>query len=466
MKKLQTVKVKGDDPGLTYNYTYSYAANKPHAVTNINDNLTYRYDANGNMIAVYDTAKDYNRVLYWDEENRLTKTIDTTGASNVATRYEYDAQGMRIIKDGPYGKSIYIDPGMVISNDMVESNHVFVGNTRVASIVKHKEETNAATYYFASDHLGSSSVLTTNTGSYHERIEYLPYGEVWVEDVSTSSTTVAENGYTTPYKFTGKELDKETNLYYFGARYYDARLSRWISADPALQEGKYFPKQGDYDTEHDFYWYYNNINIKKMAGFGGVYNPVNLDVYSYAANNPIRFIDPDGRLLGCSEEEKRGTKFIKALKNWAAEEGIKLDKESIKALNEIGQALNRVGDAKTFFIVASIMTAALDGLQGDTTDRLVAIANMSGITAEAPIVDEVKSALGAVDYKQLGMIAVGMDAAVLKNIATYAFNLYSNYEIPYNYNPELSRFWEKVYDIVSDEAFSRAQSIVNQTNKR
>ncbi|MGB4268762.1 MAG: RHS repeat-associated core domain-containing protein, partial [Spirochaetota bacterium] len=298
MKKLQTVKVKGaDDPELTYNYTYSYASNKPHAVTNINDNLTYRYDANGNMIAVYDTAKDYNRVLYWDEENRLTKTVDTTGASSMATRYEYDAQGMRIIKDGPYGKSIYIDPGLVISNDAVESNHVFVGNTRVASIVKHKEETNAATYYFASDHLGSSSVLTTNSGSYHERIEYLPYGEVWVEDVSTSSTTVAENGYTTPYKFTGKELDKETNLYYFGARYYDARLSRWISTDPALQEGKYFTKPNDYDTEHDFYWYLSQDGSRKLAGLGGVFNAVNMDVYHYAGQNPVKLVDPDGNTV-------------------------------------------------------------------------------------------------------------------------------------------------------------------------
>ncbi|MEJ5363447.1 MAG: hypothetical protein WHV26_15415, partial [Spirochaetota bacterium] len=190
LTKLQTVKVKGaDDPELTYTYSYQYAGNKPHAVTGINDNLTYRYDANGNMIAVYDTAKNYNRILYWDEDNRLEKTVDTKAGSSVTTTYEYDAQGMRIIKDGPYGKSIYIDPGLVISNDAVESNHVFVGNTRVASIVKHKEETNAATYYFASDHLGSSSVLTTNSGSYHERIEYLPYGEVWVEDVSTSSTT-------------------------------------------------------------------------------------------------------------------------------------------------------------------------------------------------------------------------------------------------------------------------------------
>jgi len=214
--------------------------------------------------------------------------VDTQAGVSTATQYAYDAKGMRIIKDGPYGKSIYVDTGYVLSQEYVESNHVFVGNTRVASVVKHREETKPAMYYYASDHLGSSSVLTTSTGSYHERIEYLPYGEVWVEDAVNS------NGYTTPYKFTGKELDKETGLYYFGARYYDARISRWISTDPALQEGKYFPKPNDYDTEHDFYWYLQQDGSKKLAGLGGVFNAVNMDVYHYAGNNPVKLVDPDG----------------------------------------------------------------------------------------------------------------------------------------------------------------------------
>ncbi len=103
------------------------------------------------------------------------------------------------------------------------------------------------------------------------------------------------SNYSTPYKFTGKELDTETGLYYFGARYYDAKISRWISTDPALE--KYFPKPNDYDTEHDFYWYLQQDGSKKLAGLGGVFNAVNMDVYHYAGNNPVKLVDPDGEVL-------------------------------------------------------------------------------------------------------------------------------------------------------------------------
>jgi len=97
------------------------------------------------MTAVYDTAKNYSRILYWDEDNRLTKTVDTTAGESGAISYAYDVKGMRILKEGPYGKTVYIDTGYVETNENVVSNHVFMGNTRVASIVKHKEEANPAT---------------------------------------------------------------------------------------------------------------------------------------------------------------------------------------------------------------------------------------------------------------------------------------------------------------------------------
>jgi RHS repeat-associated protein len=83
---------------------------------------------------------------------------------------------------------------------------------------------------------------------------------------------------------TGKELDSETGLYYYGARYLDPRVSRWLSGDPAL--GEYVPVAPVSDEARK-----RNGNL---PGMGGVFNYVNLHVYYYAGNNPVRYTDPDG----------------------------------------------------------------------------------------------------------------------------------------------------------------------------
>jgi RHS repeat-associated protein len=81
--------------------------------------------------------------------------------------------------------------------------------------------------------------------------------------------------------FTGKELDAETGLYYYGARYLDPKTSRWLSGDPAL--GEYFPVAPVNDEAKK-----RNQNL---PGQGGVFNYVNLHAYHYAGNNPIKLVE-------------------------------------------------------------------------------------------------------------------------------------------------------------------------------
>ncbi|NAW50576.1 hypothetical protein GNY06_03975, partial [Elizabethkingia argentiflava] len=83
-------------------------------------------------------------------------------------------------------------------------------------------------YWYHSDHLGSSSYITGLDGEVNQNIEYFPSGEVFVEN--------HKNAYNTPYKFNAKELDDETGYYYYGARYYNPRVSLWLNVDPLAEK--------------------------------------------------------------------------------------------------------------------------------------------------------------------------------------------------------------------------------------
>jgi RHS repeat-associated protein len=101
--------------------------------------------------------------------------------------------------------------------------------------------------------LGNTSWITDGSGNAIQYMHYLPYGEAWIDQQSTS--------WNAPYTFTGKIKDAETGYNYFGARYYDSQLSVWLSVDPMSDQ---YPS---------------------------------MSPYTYCANNPIMMVDPDGRMV-------------------------------------------------------------------------------------------------------------------------------------------------------------------------
>jgi len=191
------------------------------------------------------------------------------------------ANGERIIKKSELGETQYVSANYIVRNKTVISKHVFAGNQRIASTVSMKNNcgtmTEQNTMYFHPDHLGSSSYVTDKKGNFFEMIEYLPYGETLYDEAATVDKT--------EFRFTSKEMDAETGLYYYGARYRDAKTGVWLSVDPYLE--MYLPMTPISDKEKE-----HNMNL---PGLGGVFNSVNLNLYHYAGNNPVRFVDPDGK---------------------------------------------------------------------------------------------------------------------------------------------------------------------------
>ena len=105
-------------------------------------------------------------------------------------------------------------------------------------------------FYYHPDHLGSSSYITNLDGEVSQHIEYVPFGEVFIEE--------RNNTWNTPYLFNAKELDEETGMYYYGARYYEPRLSLWMSVNPLTEKSP------------------------------------NVSAYVYCFGNPLKYIDPIG----------------------------------------------------------------------------------------------------------------------------------------------------------------------------
>jgi RHS repeat-associated protein len=213
-------------------YTYNTNGVRPHAVTAVGS-TGYSYDPNGNM------TNRGSQTIGWDVENRVVSV--SGGASFV-----YDGNGNRVKKTEGGQTTLYVNRYFEknLSTSEVTTSYYLGGK-----LIAQRKGTTLS--YILQDHLGSNSVTTEANGNNPAAIRYFAFG-------ATRSTTGI---LATDKKFTGQTLD-QTGLYYYGARYYDANIGRFISPDTIVPDPM---------------------------------NPQSLNRYSYCLNNPLKYIDPSGR---------------------------------------------------------------------------------------------------------------------------------------------------------------------------
>jgi RHS repeat-associated protein len=201
------------------------------------------YDAAGNLMSYLSSTYTY------DQENRLSSTAGMS--------YTYDGNGERVLKSntstGAAVKRYWSMGGNTLAEGDGTGNltaeYVYFGGKRIARIDLPAN----TVHYYLSDHLGSTSIIVSAAGAVEEESDYSPYG---TEFVGTSGPN--------HYKFTGKERDVETQLDYFGARYYGNILGRFVNPDQPFAD----EDEGD---------------------------PQSWNLYTYARNNPLRYVDLDGQ---------------------------------------------------------------------------------------------------------------------------------------------------------------------------
>ena len=272
---------------------YTYNNTNPYQASDISG-TGYTYDSNGNLTSDGNQAYTYNyndRLIQVDidEEKTLTNKYDQSGLRTYK-RLTTDTLDtlfnpityldITYYPNKVYEENIWQVEGDPLSQSTKENRHIFLGNQTIANIRKVND--NPEKILIFSDHLGSSSILTDSLSRVKTLYDYYPYG---------SSRQEIEDGlHISAKRYTGQELDDETNLHYYKARYYEQDIGRFTQSDP-LQN-------------------YLVMNVKDRTGrelWQILINPIALNAYAYSGNNPINYIDPNGETFWAWATGKQST---------------------------------------------------------------------------------------------------------------------------------------------------------------
>ncbi len=194
------------------------------------------YDLNGN------TIQKGTQFFTYDYRNQLVSVTDSSDNSTV--NYKYDALGRRISKQLTNSPThpltyYYYSGNQVIEerdgSDNVLKQYIYGNGIDETLRMDKYTGTTATPYYFHNNGIGSVTAITDQDGNLIERVSYDIYGMPTFTDYlnDPQNPTVVENSVIgNDILFQGRRYDKETNLYYFRARYYDPIMGRFLQTDP------------------------------------------------------------------------------------------------------------------------------------------------------------------------------------------------------------------------------------------
>lgn len=277
--------------------SYSYNPSNELVLTSTGG---YAYDNDGNLTSKTDSTGTTNYA--WDFEGRLTQVA--LSASGGTVTFRYDPFGRRIQKVFSQGTSAtttnYIYDGENITEMVDQSGKVLTRFAQGEEVDEPLSQLRAgAISYYEQDGLGSVTSLTSSSGAIAQTYAYDSFG----------NTTSSSGNLVNPFRYTGREFDSETGLYYYRARYYDPNTGRFLSEDPIRFSG--------------------GINL-----------------YRYVGNNAVNEADPQGtNYQDCKDALKELAQAAKRVAERTAENAVhggRLDPGHAKALR---QALNQLYNA-------------------------------------------------------------------------------------------------------------------------
>ena len=249
-------------------------------------NFAYQYDDNGNLTRKTLLATGNYTQYTYDAENRLTQVQEFAADNPTAittSSYRYDGLGRRIEKvaNGQTKRYIYDGEDIFLEYDGV--NVLQARYTHGPGIDEPIAVTKGgSTFFYHQDGLGSVTDLTDSAGATAKSYSYDAYGTI-VDQTGTVDQ---------PYSYTGRELDSETGLYYYRARYYDTQIGKFTQRDPIGRVGGnnyYEYALGDPTLHFDPFGLKAQVVIWAPVGigtssFGHVSTNINGTTYSFGPN--------------------------------------------------------------------------------------------------------------------------------------------------------------------------------------